>query len=125
VIPAPLLFTAFGLFGSAALLFLFFLARRLIQIHSIRRDTPSLLLLAEKAVRVTEKAHLSPPRETGWIGWKDQVIEKMPQYSQSLDRMTGFILEAAYAGRPTLPRDLKYSRMLLKRLRRHFGKGGS
>ena len=86
--------------------------------HSIRGVNRPLLLLASKMIILYSANSLHAPEQIGWIQWRDAVIEKTPELARSIRRSIAILLTAVYGGRRASKRDVRYTSLLYRRLKR-------
>jgi transglutaminase-like putative cysteine protease len=106
--------------AAAAVLFL--LLRLLVHLrkHALRGENRPLLLLASKIVVLYSGDSIHPPERIGWIRWRDFIIRKTPDLSRNIKRSTAILLAAVYGGRRASRRDIRYTKLLYRKLKREL-----
>jgi transglutaminase-like putative cysteine protease len=105
--------------GAAA----FFVVVRLLvntRRHSIRGVNRPLLLLASKMIILHSGDSLHAPERVGWIRWRDGVIGKTPELARNVRRSIAILLNAVYGGRSASRRDVRYTSLVYRRMKRHL-----
>lgn len=115
-----IIYSAIIAFLAAAAFFI--IVRLLINMrkHSIRGVNRPLLLLASKMIILySGNSHLAPER-IGWIQWRDGIIGKTPEFARSIRRSIAILLTAVYGGQRASRRDVRYTSLVYRRLKRHL-----
>jgi len=103
----------------------FFLVVRLLvnmRKHSIRGVNRPLLLLVSKMTILYSGNSRHTPERVGWIQWRDGVIGKTPELARSIRRSIAILLAAVYGGQRASRRDVRYTSLVYRRLKRHLGR---
>ena len=100
----------------------FIIVRLLINMrkHSIRGVNRPLLLLVSKMIILYSGNSLHAPERIGWIQWRDGVIGKTPELARSIRRAIGILLSAVYGGQRASRRDVRYTSLVYRRLKRQL-----